>query len=215
MTRRQPIPGVLDVDARAWRTPLTGVVASTDNARLVSDTYARGFYRFEGTMGPGGRAEFYRVHSGRLPLTLLQRRDGNRWKTWMLDDPLHWFGMAEAVDALPSGPVLVAGLGLGLFAHHIVNRDDIPSVTVVELDPDVIDLVRPTLPDDDRINIVEGNFYTYLRQPGLRPFSGVLWDLAVGDAHDVVADFYIAAGVVARHLPDAELVMFGQRRDRG
>ena len=101
-----------------------------------------------------------------------------------------------------------------MFAHHMVNRDDITSITVVELDPDVIRLVSPTLPADDRITVVEGNYYTYIRQPGLRPFSGVLWDLAVGDPHETIGDFALAMVMTDRHLPDAELVMFGQRRPR-
>ena len=166
------------IDGTTWSTPLTHVELRTvGGARLIRRVY-RGTYHYEGTDG----FEFYRVPQSK-PLTVigLQRRHGRRsWKTWMVDDPLHWNGMREAVAKLPAGHIVVAGLGLGLMLHHMTVQDRFSRITVVEWDPDVMDLMRDTLPlHDARIELVEDDFYHHIEgKRGL--YDGVLWDLAVG-----------------------------------
>lgn len=200
--------GLFEIDARTWETPLTGTESRTvGRARLKHETYGRGYYRFEGTMG----FEFYKVTRGRLPVTVLQRREGRRWKIWMVDDPLHWFGMESAVMDLPSGSVLCAGLGLGLMAHHLAERDDIDAITIVEWDQDVIDLISPTLPPDSRVTIVRDDFYEYIKRPDVAP-QGILWDLAVGNPAETLGDFIRVEAMAAVYQPDAHLVRFGERR---
>lgn len=200
---------ILEVDVDAWRTPVSGIERVVGDARLTQSSYPRGYFAMEGVGG------YFAYHARRrLPLTLLQRRDGRRWKTWMLDDPLHWHGMLEAVMALPPGRLLVAGLGLGLFAHHVASsRPDITSVEVVEIDRDVVTLVSPTLPDDPRVSVVRADFYDHLRTvasrlPEEQP-AGVLWDLAVGGPEDTFVPMIRAKIEVGSWLPDAKLVRFG------
>lgn len=207
--------GLLEIDARDWRTPLTGTDERTvGHARLKADSYGRGHYRMEGTRG----YEFYKVVKGRLPIMTLQRRHGRAWKTWMVDDPLHWWGMGERVADLPAGSVLCAGLGLGLMVHHLVRRDDITDITVVEIDPDVIELITPTLPVDDRVRIVEADYYEYIAAlpfmwDGELPLpDSVLWDLAVGSPDQTRSDFVKGQVLTTMSLPTAHLSMFGERR---
>jgi hypothetical protein len=207
---RDLLPFTLEIDGRTWRTPLTGVEAcESGNARLKPVAYARGgYYRLEGQ----GGYEFFYVKGGRLPVMSLQRRVPGRkqWRTWMVDDPLHWRAMRELVLRLPAGRLLVAGLGLGLFAHHLLlERPDITDVEVVEIDPDVIALVAPTLPADPRLRINEGDYYDRIRAGS--PPDAVLWDLAVGNQEQTKPDFVKAFVLTAACLPGTPLFCFGLR----
>jgi hypothetical protein len=230
---------VLRVPAREWATPLTGVERQHGDARLKQVTYPKGYYRMEGM---GGYELYEVVGPGRMRVTCLQRRqfidktptgqhatyslrEGAKWKTWMIDDPLHWVGMRERVMALPPGRLLVAGLGLGLFAHHLMERPDITEVVVVEIDPDVVNLIVPTLPDRPNLKVVTADFYTYLQEHGRfewDPGAGewkerevewqpdaVLWDLAVGGPNETRSDFYRGLAAVATAFPGVALSQFG------
>lgn len=149
-----------------WRTPLTDVPKQeVGNARLVKQRYAKGHYHMEGIDGH----LFWQAEKA-ITVTALQRRErGAAWKTWMVDDPLHWYAMRARVLQLPPGRILIAGLGLGLMLHHMVEREaDFTSVTVVEIDRDVVRLIEPTLPDvwslraRANFKIVEDDFYEEL-----------------------------------------------------
>jgi hypothetical protein len=170
-----------------WKTPLTDVpVSQVGNARLVTTMYERGFHAMEGMCG----YDFYWVRS-RFKVRALERRSGDgSWKVWMVDDPLHWVGMKRYVEELPPGEILVGGLGLGLCLHHMAPLDSFTKITVVEVDRNVIDLVSPTLPPDNRVIIVNDDFYRYLR-PEMR-FDGILCDIAVGTRDEKVSDISTA-----------------------
>lgn len=194
---------------RAWKTPLTAVPLRTvGTARLHRVNY-RGIYHMNGVDG----SEFYRAH-GWMPVTVLQQRTKQSWKTWMVDDPVHWLGMREAVEDLPSGKILVAGLGLGLMLHHMATEPRFTAITVVERNPDVTALIRPTLPTDDRVAIISGNdFYDHLHNT-TEVYDGILWDLAVGTQQETVGDFTRASVFCHVMAPESKLVRFGLRRPR-
>lgn len=52
------------------------------------------------------------------------------------------------------GHVLKTGLGLGCFVRACLLKDSVKSITVVEVRQDLIDVIAPQLPDDDRIRII-------------------------------------------------------------
>lgn len=58
------------------------------------------------------------------------------------------------------GHVLVGGLGLGMCAEMMLKFRAVKSVTVVEKDPQVIDLVQPQI--DKRIKVVHADLYEFL-----------------------------------------------------
>lgn len=211
MTRSKLLPGTLEIDGTTWRTPLTEVgYRECGGARLKPVPYRRGgYWHMEGT----GGYEFYTIRRRGLTVTSLQRRvpGRRRWQTWMVDDPLHWNAMREIVMDLPPGRLLVAGLGLGLFAHHLQERPDITDIEVVEIDPDVISLVTPTLPTDPRLRIVEGDYYARIDNTDDVP-DAVLWDLAVGDQEQTLPDFQKAMILTTVYLPGTPLFCFGLRR---
>jgi hypothetical protein len=197
---------VREIDGRAWTTPLTAIPVQTVGKARLKRFHYRGTYHHQGI----GGFEFYRTRSW-LPVTGLQIREGRRWQTWMVDDPVHWDGMREAVADLPAGRILVAGLGLGLMLHHMATEPRFTEIVVIERNPDVIELIRPTLPPDPHVVIVHDDFYRYIRD-AVRPYDGVLWDLAVGKALDVLGPMWEARMLVHLHLGNVPLRIFGTRK---
>ncbi len=63
------------------------------------------------------------------------------------------------------GRVLITGLGLGMVAANCLKNPKVTSVTVIELDPDVIKLVEPHLrtlvPSGKRLEIIQADAYTW------------------------------------------------------
>lgn len=199
---------LLEIDGRTWRTPLTALPLTRVSTARLFRTHYRGAYTHEGFEG----YEYYKTR-GWLPVTGLQLREGRRWNTWMVDDPVHWKGMRAAVADLPDGRILVAGLGLGLMLHHMALDQRFSAITVIERNPDVVALIRPTLPADPRVEILVDDFYQYLRRPATPAPDGVLWDLGVGGPDDTFATFMIGHASVRHALGAVPLVQFGLRRD--
>lgn len=71
------------------------------------------------------------------------------------------------------GDVLIAGLGVGMILHPILNKREVRSVTVIEKYQDVIDLIKPTLPRDPRLNIIHADIFEWRPPRGTR--FDVIW----------------------------------------
>jgi len=198
----------LIINSQEWKTPLTGTPLQTVNTARLRHLRYRGTYYMEGVKGH----EYYRTTSGWLPVVGLQQRQGRRWETWMVDDPLHWYGIGEAVDDLPDGRILVAGLGLGLMLHHMATQPRFTRITVVEVNPDVIALIAPLAPKDDRIQIIEADFYRYIESITPADIEGVFWDLAVGTPQETWPSMLRGSVLCDIHLPGVPVVQFGKRK---
>ena len=61
--------------------------------------------------------------------------------TWMSLTPMEAESMAAGIDAA-AGRVVVGGMGLALAAHAIAMKETVEKVTVVELDPAVVEAAR-------------------------------------------------------------------------
>ena len=66
------------------------------------------------------------------------------------------------------GKVLTLGLGLGYFAFHASQKEEVSSVTVVERDPAVIELFRthllPQFPSKEKITVIEADAFEYMEK---------------------------------------------------
>lgn len=113
--------------------------------------------------------------------TRLMRKE----KTIMSDTPsevrdhLEMIGKAE-------GNVLVAGLGLGMVAQACLEKDSVDKVTVIELSPDVINLVGSHLYNkhgSERLEIVQGDIFTWKWPRGVKYDAAWfdIWDDVCGD----------------------------------
>lgn len=139
------------------------------NVEIKIVHYTKGLYRMENVKG----YEYLEVKR-KIRVTTLKINN----ETVMVDDPLHWIGMEElAYHSV--GNVCVAGLGLGLIVHHLINNQNIESIDIFEINKDVIDLISPLLPKDKRINIINDNFFTEpFRQ---KKYDTIIIDLWVGE----------------------------------
>jgi predicted membrane-bound spermidine synthase len=73
------------------------------------------------------------------------------------------------------GHVLIFGLGIGMVAKAILDKPEVTKVTVVDLSPDVIKLVGPTLlaKYGDKLEIIEADALTWKPPKGVR--YGAVW----------------------------------------
>lgn len=207
----------------SWHTPLTDVAPKTiGSARLSKTTYKKGeTFRAEGV----GGFEYFTAEKP-LTITCLQRneddhpdirygnkRKKNLWRTWMVDDYTHWNGMKELCDRMPGGHIVCAGLGLGLMVHHLTARKAVRKITVVEIDKDVIDLTGPTVPHD-KLQIVNEDYYRWLRIRKNEPIDAILWDLAVGGPDQTRPDMLTGYVQTVVEAPNVPLFQFGMKEGR-
>lgn len=96
----------------------------------------------------------------------------------MVDDVAHWWSIQEHA-ALYEGHVLVAGLGLGLIVYALAANPKVKSITVIEREPDVIELVGHHLP---KCKIVCADWDKYKPR---KKFDGVFFDLFVGEGKEL------------------------------
>lgn len=83
----------------------------------------------------------------------------------MSNTPMELATNQRAVSAA-FGRVLISGLGLGIVAHSIAHKEDVESVTVIELEPDVIKLVSKSL--HPKVTVVQGDALSYVPKRGER-----------------------------------------------
>ena len=112
------------------------------------------------------------------------REDG---RVWMTVTPNEINTIQPAVRQT-RGKVLTYGLGLGYYAFHALLRDDVESVTVVEKNPQVIDVFRrlllPFFPRQKDLRIIEADAFDY----AARVMPGESYDTVFTDLWHDVAD---------------------------
>ena len=128
------------------------------------------------------------------------REDG---QVWMTVTPNEINTIQPAVQH-SRGKVLTYGLGLGYYAFHCLLKDDVQSVTVVERNPQVIDvftrLLLPFFPRQKDLRIVQADAFDYAAQ--VMPHEG--FDTVFTDLwHDVGdgADLYLRMKEICGRFP--------------
>lgn len=170
------------IEINTWKTPATDYPKKElGSARIVHGFYNYGYFHNYGVRG----YEFFKV-TKQIPVTSLEIKSqqlklsddkSKGWITWMVDDPPHWWSMQDyAKNSL--GKVLVAGFGLGLVVHELLNNVDVDSITVVEQNKDVIDLISPLLPKPENVTfeIINKDFYIFIDETK-RQFDRIIIDL--------------------------------------
>ena len=79
--------------------------------------------------------------------------------------------------SLARGNVLINGLGLGVCLKAILEKDEVESVTVIEKQQDVIDLISPYF-DDERLTIIHADSLEW------KPPKGAYYDFVWHDIWD-------------------------------
>jgi len=156
-----------------WKT-VDYPVKSLGTASITKTKYRRNIYLMEGVDG-------YELLKVTKPITITELRING--KVVMLDDPMQWIAMKRLAEAC-KGRVLIGGLGLGLILHHLVGNKRVKSIDVVEINKDVIDLIKPFLPDDDRVKIHHDDVLSYKWVHG--NFDTIVLDLWVKNVSETV-----------------------------
>ena len=130
----------------------------------------QGTLKLSKSRGETGRTErWYNPRIGRLLYTenpmpieypVLEQLDVDNWITWMSGSPDECLAMSSMARSA-SGQVLIGGLGLGILGWLCASKPTVRSVTVVEIQQGVIDIVGPVI-DHPKISIVRGNVGEYL-----------------------------------------------------
>ena len=84
--------------------------------------------------------------------------------------------MCEEAVKQARGDVLLFGFGLGLILIPIMNKPEVTSVTVVEINPEVLSLVASQLDLNDKVKIVQMDAHYY--EPSQK-FDFIWWDIDV------------------------------------
>lgn len=156
------------LDLKDWHTPASDYPRKRiGRAELTTFPYKRGLYEMYMVDG-------YTHFRALNPLGVTNLKIARR--IWMVDDPPHWLAMREHAAAF-RGHVVCAGLGLGLMLHWMADNPRISKITVVEREPDVIQLIKPYVPDCE---IVRGDFWERAIDA-----DGCFYDLFVGDGKEL------------------------------
>lgn len=212
MIKQHPaLENVLQIDE--WHTPCTDYPRlKQGNAQISQTRYPRSMYLFENMEFEGKKYASYEVLK---PLTITTLKIGG--KIWMVDDPTHWFGTKYYLDTLnPSGHLLIAGLGLGIVLHHLYkNYPNVKQITVIEINQNVIDLICPLLPKDDRVTFVCADFYSFCVKSNLteKSFDYLYWDLAVGNGKDQRVKDTFTMGRTFATLLTGNATFFGAKKN--
>ena len=161
------------------RTPYTDIAeVESEFYKLGKKKYRKGFYRMEKVLG----YEFFEV---KKPITVTQlyyrNNPKNKWHSLMVDDPLHWLGMEDLANKC-KGKVLVGGLGMGLVLHHLVNNRLVDEIEVIEIDPQLVEFIKPYLPEaKKRFNILAADYFHYILRTNSRYDSAIIDLWVLGD----------------------------------
>lgn len=194
-----------------WITPATDYPENrVRSARIRRIKYRKGYYYNYGLRGYA----YFEVKKSIDVTTLEIKNEVGKWKTWMVDDPPHWWAMQEyAINSC--GNVLVAGLGLGLVTNELLRSVDVSSVTVIERNEDVIELISPFLHVDDEVtlDILNKDFYEYIHETD-ELFDRIIVDLWVTrskeETYKVLHEEVIPLSLYLEKLfPCASLVFHG------
>jgi hypothetical protein len=137
------------------------------------------------------------------PGTYTQLCEKNR--IWMSDTPAEQIDHAEFVD-MAQKHVLITGLGIGMVAAACLRKPGVKSVTVIERQPEVIQLVAPSL---QKLAAENGKPLTVIEADAMKWVPTQKFDMAWHDIWpDICADNEAGMDQIMEHY--RPWVNFGQ-----
>jgi len=94
------------------------------------------------------------------PYTVLYRKFGTDWLNIMQGTEPEYTDH-DWLTSRMSGDILIGGLGIGMIHIPLLASDDVTSVTIIEKEQDVIDLVWDDCAKDERFTIVCADIHTW------------------------------------------------------
>jgi hypothetical protein len=109
----------------------------------------------------------------------------------MSDTPMEKFTNQYVLN-YAKGDILIAGLGIGMLPVALAAKDDVKSITILELEPEIIELVEPLIrknvKNEEKITIIQADAYQYPLQNADKKYDWVyldIWDTFPGYADDL------------------------------
>ncbi|HEZ7989654.1 MAG TPA: hypothetical protein RWO66_01655 [Ruminococcus sp.] len=103
--------------------------------------------------------------------------------TWMSVTPNEVYTMADAISNA-KGKVLTLGCGMGYFAYMASLKNEVESVTIIEIEQDIIDLfekhILPQFQHKDKINIIKADAVEYMQELTDGEFDYCFADIWIG-----------------------------------
>ena len=104
-------------------------------------------------------------------------QDGREWMTVTPNE----IETMRADIAAARGRIAVFGLGLGYYAFMAAGKAEVSSVTVIELDPEIISLFReqilPQFPHKNKISILQADAFDFLKTADMAQFDFCYFDI--------------------------------------
>lgn len=151
--------------------------AVSGDVRIHHTKYNAGYYFHEGVDG-------YLFCELKNPAKITCLSKGR--KMMMVDDPLHYYGMKRLAEN-SFGDVLVGGLGLGMVTNFLIDNPAVNSITVYEVNADVINLIKPHIKESKKVKIIHGDFFKD------QPFDDKYYDT-------VLIDFWVQSPKTKNHI---------------
>ena len=126
-------------------------------------------------------------------------------REWMTLQPNEMVTTYPAINAA-HGRVLTFGLGLGYFAYHAAEKNEVESVTVVDISDDVIDLFKthilPQFPHKEKVKVIKCDAFLFAEREMAGNYDFVFADIwhDAGDGREL----YLKMKALAKQHPDME-----------
>lgn len=121
-------------------------------------------------------------------------------RTWMSVTPNEVYTVQPAIDNA-KGKVLTLGCGMGYFAYMASLKEEVESITIIELEQDVIDLfensILPQFEKKDKITVIKADAIEFMKDINDGEYDYCFADIWIGIDH---IEPYFAVKEVCRHL---------------
>lgn len=89
-----------------------------------------------------------------------------------------------------NGNILIAGLGLGLIVLAVQNFANVKSITIIEKSKEVIELVAPQLPLNEKVKIIEGDIFNFVPSMKYDIIYFDIWNKILGDNYEEMKNLH-------------------------
>ena len=104
--------------------------------------------------------------------------------TWMSVTPNEIYTMQRPI-AEAKGNVLTLGCGMGYYAYMVSEKDDVDHVTIIEKEPDVIELfntyILPQFAHKDKVMVIQADAFDYMEKLEDGVFDYCFADIWIGN----------------------------------
>lgn len=106
--------------------------------------------------------------------------EGDTKIPWMTVEPMEITSFQSFVDEA-KGKILLGGCGLGYVTYMLSLKNDVESITVIELNDDIIKMfeenILPQFKNREKVKIIKGNAIEYLQNTDLSGFDYINVDI--------------------------------------